>query len=242
MYFRTLHIALLAAIITFVAAQGVNPCHRNKEAQGRGVTCEKVRLPKNLCKACKLKPFVDGGKFANCRSIYDLDAPACRTQLKQYAQFNRHCDPVRARLVKNIKKNKQPLDYFMYAVCEECCDCVPMGAGVNQYRYRRRRRKLLNANRGNCAAHAYFDLCKIWPNVRYVTLGGGKEQFWKPKICPLLTQWFNSPDGANWLQRSYVPLDPRVATFLGQFLRVAKCRNRDLWQKCAALEHAQKRL
>lgn len=206
------------------------------------MTCEKVRLPRDLCTACKLKPFTLNGQFTNCRAIYDLDDPACRAQLRRYSQFNRHCDPVRARQTRNITRFREPLDYFIYSVCEECCDCIPIGATVDQYQQRRESGRLFRANRGNCPAHAFFDICRIWPNIRYVTLGGGRTQFWRPQICPLLTEWINSPAGANWLPRSFVPLNQSITEFLNIFLRVAKCRNRDMWMQCAALESAQSRL
>lgn len=234
---------ILALSVAFAIASR-NPCHESKGSNGAGVTCEKVRLPPKLCGACKLKPPGPGGNFVNCKAIYDLDDPACKLQLENYARMNRHCDPVRSRQVENFSNpaNKMGLDYFVYSVCEECCDCIPIGAKVSQYDDRKKNNTLYSSRRGNCPAHAAYDICLIWPNVKFVSGAKSKDQFWRPKICPLLRSWLNSPQSNNWLEKSFVPMDNRILEFLNRFGRVARCGNRDTWMRCHGLEEAQKRV
>lgn len=236
--------ALFLVAVLGLAAANKNPCHDNKGAQGSGVTCEKVRLPAKLCSACKLKPPGPGGNFVNCKAIYDLDDPACRAALTNYSLMNRHCDPVRANQVKNFNSssNKQGLDYFVYSVCEECCDCIPIGATSGQYNMRKMQGTLLSSHRGNCPAHAVYDICQIWPEVKFVSGLGSRDQFWRPRICPLLQQWLNSPQSQNWLSQSFVPMNPHIKYFLDRFGRVARCRNPSTWQRCHNLEDQQNRL
>lgn len=239
-----LRTALVLVLTVTLAAAGRNPCHDNKGSNGAGVTCEKIVLPPKLCGACKLKPPGPGGNFVNCKAIYDLDDPACRAQLENYARLNRNCDPVRVRQVENfsVPANKMGLDYFVYSVCEECCDCIPIGARSDQYSTRKEKNTLLSSRRGNCPAHAAYDICLIWPNVKFVSGPFSKDQFWRPKICPLLKSWLRSPQSNNWLERSVVPMDKRIFEFLTRFGRVARCRNRDTWMRCQMLEENQKRL
>lgn len=243
MFSFSLSLVFLATFLLHATADR-NPCHLNKTQNGLGVTCEKVRLPNKLCTACKLKPPGPGGHFVNCRSIYDLDSKACRYQLNQYAKFNRHCDPVRSRQLKGISNplNKQGLDYFIYSICEECCDCVPIGAHISQFRMRRKTGKLINVNRGNCPAHAVYDICKVWPKVRFVSRGKMKNEFSRPMICEELRKWFNSPASTNWLGRSFVPINDNIKHFLERFSYAARCTNRGTWERCQRLEAAQQRV
>lgn len=235
-------ILLLSTVLLHVSADK-NPCHPMKPKNGAGVTCEKIRLPNKLCLSCKLKQPLPDGNFRNCQAIYDIDDPACLTQLRKYAALNKDCDPVRPRqLAKLTKENKVGLDYFVYSICEQCCDCIPRGADPTQYKGRKAKNKLFYASRGNCPAHAYYDICQVWPNVRFVSGTGMGDQFNRPIICPLLKKWFQSPASANWLQKSFVPMNINIRNFLGRFAKAARCGNRDTWERCANLEFAQRRL
>lgn len=235
-------IYLLAHICS--ATGGRNPCHPRRWRARFGVTCERVVLPTELCTKCKLKPFQANGAFTDCTAIYDIDDGECREQLRQYAQLNGECDPVRARQVLDFQpqQNRFGLDYFLYAVCEQCCDCVPIGASVAQYEQRQMNDSLLNVRRGNCAAHAYFDLRNLWPEVRYVSAEGGDSLPTAPKILPFLDAWINSPAANDWIERSDVQIDPNIEAFLSLFVRAAVCSNRDVWESCTALEVAQNRV
>lgn len=244
--------AILGCLVVFFSvvssasgAQG--PCHKNKEDYGKGVTCEKVVLPPLLCSKCKLKPFNKfNGHFFNCASIYDINDTGCQEALSEYVQLNKNCDPVRKRQVEGISKmsNKQGLDYFVYSVCEQCCDCVPHGAEHGLYNYFLSKGKLFDSRRGNCPAHARYDICKVFPEVRFfkVSSGDDEDRWDYPKICPHLEQWFHSPDSSQWLYKGWVDMHQHIERFLNSFQWAARCYLKGIWQTCAELEEAQKRL
>lgn len=243
MQFALSALLLLSLILVTVAQR--NPCHDNKSGQGAGVTCEKVIIPKNLCKKCTLNPFNNlNGNFLDCRSIYDLENAGCRAEIRKYADLNKDCDPVRVEQVKAFSPTDvMGLDYFIYSICEECCDCIPRGTDPTDYVNLKAQNRLFIPNRGNCPAHAWFDICKIWPKVRFVS----RENWRDPKgdnpiICPVLTTWIRGPDATNWLQQDMVTQPQSVTKFLNRFLRVAKCKNRKGWEACARLEKAQDRI
>lgn len=238
-------LCLLSLVTTILASK--NPCHNNKWQQGQGVTCEKVVLPRWLCAACRLKPPQASGDFKNCRSIYDVTGPQCKSALQTYAWYNRECDPVRLRQVADFSNaaNVEGLDYFVYSVCEQCCDCVPRGSAPMQFWSRRSMNTLLNANRGNCPAHAWYDICAVWPKVRYVVDPNGlptpKQQ--NPNyLCPMLTTWIKRPENNPWLLKSWLWIDPPINDFFLSFFEVADCAHQRVWQSCADLEDKQNRL
>ncbi|CAN8062827.1 unnamed protein product [Agarophyton chilense] len=238
--------ALVAALgVCALGRSDLNPCHGVKSTYGKGVTCEKVEFPVGMCSACKLKPFNPfTGSFYNCAAIFDLDNPDCQAKLKRYAAINAHCDPIRLRQVQDFSNpsNRRGLDYFVYSVCEECCDCVPIGARQNQYVWRAQNNQLLNSKRGNCPAHAFYDLCAVLPNIRFSKTPGGQDHWDWPKICPLITKWQFSPASRNWLTKSYVNVDWRISRFLIWFFWDNHCGYWQTWRNCVALEHAQKRV
>lgn len=242
-------LAVLACLATLAAQSNatsdVNPCHPRKGALGRGVTCEKVVMPNWLCSACTLRPFRSNGHFEDCANIYDLDSSSCQNQLKQYARKNKDCDPVRYKQVQDFNNtaNRMGLDYFVYSICEQCCDCVPFGAKRSQYKARLESNTLLNAARGNCPAHAFYDICKVWPKVRYVSsISDSDNPKWMKTICPELTKWIKRPENVKWLPQSDVVIAPPIKNFFRRFFRVAKCGKRNIWKRCVDLEGAQKRL
>lgn len=219
------------------------PCHANKTALGQDVLCEGVSLPHDLCSSCKLKGFdPNSGAFLDCASIYDLDEPSCQSSLRRYAALNQ-CDIIRNQQVSNFSNasNKQGLDYFVYSICEECCDCVPRGVTALDYDSRAMQRNLLSARRGNCAAHARFDICKVLPRVRFFKLEGSGDYDEFPYACPMLEDWFQT-NSTDWLNRGWVPMDDRLERFLKTMYWAAKCGVKETWQRCASLESAQHRL
>lgn len=238
-------VCLLSLLTTIFASK--NPCHSNKSLQGRGVTCGKVVLPRWLCSACRLKPTAPSGDFKNCQSIYDLTNLQCQSALRAYAWRNRKCDPVRARQVQDFNNtdNVKGLDYFVYAVCEQCCDCVPRGSKPIQFWSRRSMNTLLSVNRGNCPAHAWYDVCAIWPKVRYVV-----DQFGLPApssqvpnyLCPMLTTWIKKPQNNPWLLKSWLYVDPPIKDFFISFFRAANCGQQRVWQSCTNMEYKMGRL
>lgn len=233
----------ILSIIAPTRAQGLFPCHNNKQAQGSQVTCSGVILPQDLCSSCKLKTFnTITGAFFNCRSIYNLGDGQCQASLIRYADLN-SCDPVRNAQVKdfNNPNNREGLDYFIYSVCEQCCDCVPHGATPGDFDYLKNQSRLLRARRGNCPAHAWYDVCTVLPKVRYFKGEDGPDYLGFEEACPQLKYWFeNESDG--WLQKGWVPMSDGVQNFLENMYSAASCTNKETWQRCTALEDAQNRL
>lgn len=247
----SLFLLIAAVLCTSIADAGSpNPCHKNKESFGRKVTCQKVVVPGWMCGACTLKEPQNNGDFKNCRSIYDIKAPACQEQLKYYAWLNRDCDPVRKKQVADFsnEENVRGLDYFVYSMCEQCCDCVPRGSNLFQYKNRQKEGTLMLVNRGNCPAHAWFDVCKVLPQIRYVERPNGqfapimKNGQLPPKLCPALTTWIKRPQNKNWLYKSYLTVELPINNFFQSFFNVLNCRSRVVWNSCVDLEGKQKRL
>lgn len=241
---RTVVSLLVLSLLAIAEAQsGFFPCHGNKQGLGHGAFCEVVEVPKNLCSACKLKGFnPHTGAFNNCKSIYDLDNGECQAALKNYANLNK-CDTVRNNQVNNFYSpaNKEGLDYFVYSLCEECCDCV--GVGVQQYQYDSlaSSNNLFSVRRGNCPAHAVYDICNVLPNIRFFKSEGSNEYHNLPKMCPLLKNW-QATQSANWQNAAWVPMSPQVETFLKTSMPALTCGNRGTWNNCVALESAQNRI
>lgn len=242
----------LFSMLLSTAMGGMNPCHENKGSLGKGgngyepVTCKNVKFSPQLCRACLLKPPTSNGNFKTCNAIYDLSRPWCRNQLRQYARMNADCDPVRTEQVKdfNNAKNREGLDYFVYSVCEQCCDCVPRGASVSQYPWRKANNKLLSVNRGNCPAHAWYDVCTVWPEIETITFPNGspKPNFRRGKLCPRLTKWMSRPNNNPWLFKSFLWVDPPIKNFFLTFFKVVNCKDRQVWSRCTDLESKQNRL
>ncbi len=158
---------LLTFTLTLLrTVKGGFPCHANRRALGAW-GCQSATLPYGLCKACPIKPVKPNGDFKDCKSIFNLDAPQCLPKLKQYVQLN-PCDKQRKNQVQQWTTSKQPwikkqakqkLDYFIYALCEECCDCIPKSSlHVPWWKAKQNENLLYTSKRGNCPAHAHFDV------------------------------------------------------------------------------------
>lgn len=244
---RTSHLAVLFFILfPFVSGErSRNPCHPGRSASRLGAPCEGIYLPTRLCRSCELSGYDSNGFFNDCTAIYKVSEPKCKAQLELYTKLN-PCDTVRAAQLGNLGNatNRRDLDYFVYSVCEECCDCIPSGARPWAYNQRRARgiSALTNLARGNCPAHAYYDICLVWPLVRHVSAPGNRLRSSFPKICPLLTSWFKSPAANNWNNNNNVTMAAPIKNFLLLFNRVARCRARPTWESCTALEKAQRRI
>lgn len=216
--------------------------------QEKASPCTTVRIPWNLCPACKLKPFTGKGAFLNFNGvnrydIYDLSTPRCKNELRRYVRFN-PCDTVRRNAVysMNKKNSKLVLIYFMYSLCETCCDCVPIGAKLGQYAQRKAANTLINIARGNCAAHFIYDTCKIWPKAGQITGLYGK-QLNLPQHCPDFKNWIDSPASNGWLTNNNVGgLTPKMKRAMTQLTNTARCREETLWKNCVRMESAQRRV
>ena len=158
-----LFLTLLSFLCVVQGKVGPAPCHRNKVAQGKGVKCEGVHLPPNLCQSCALKPVKPNGLFPNCQSIYRTTSPPCKAALRKYADQN-PCDWKRKEQLHRFNRlDQEALDFFIYSLCEECCDCIKKGTkpfmfNVLAKKHSAAKPTLYSPTRGNCPAHAYFDV------------------------------------------------------------------------------------
>lgn len=235
----------LALIFGLAQGQGKFPCHGNKDVLGAH-GCSSVTLPTNLCSACPLKAVADNGDFVNCGQIYDLDAAGCKSALQTYVAAN-PCDTKRAAQVSGWSGfDKESLDYFVYSVCEQCCDCIPLGTQEWQYesllgQHSDADPALYKPNRGNCPAHAFYDVCKIYPNIKYMKAPGGPDHPDWPNACPLLDSWFYSGASTNWLNQN-TELSFPVQRFLNNMNVANQCKAESVWKSCWDMEKKQNRL
>lgn len=234
-----------AVFVALAAAQfSTHPCHPNRNVAKMGCSCEHIRLPPEMCTKCSLRGYTAyGGNFDNCFSIYKIEEPECRAEIGKYVEMN-ECDTLRREQFKAFDDpdNFVALDYFVYAICEECCDCIPRESKEEEYEDRYSDRKLTNLRRGNCPAHAFYDICRVWPEVRSVSTKEGDERKGWPKMCPMVQSWFESEDSQGWLENEKTNMDWRLLRFLRQFNREASCRNEGMWKMCVGLERAQNRV
>ena len=247
--FVSLALSLFLHIIPSARATGTAPCHSNRKFQGDGVNCEIIKLPPKLCKVCKLRPTLARGMFASCSRIYDLMPLACRRLLRKYARLN-PCDEKRNAQVQDFSnpENVLGLDYFVYSVCEECCDCIPRGTKSKEdYTQLKAAGTLIKVDRANCVTHANFDVCKVWPNIRFIYKGRQSvpdaeelEDKW-PIICPKIRKWKDEFPGKTF-NVDEVPIPADIRQFLTRYTSVAPCRDRTVWEECFDLEKSQNRL
>lgn len=124
-------------------------------------------MPSNLCNKCHLKQSNPNGTFKNCQMIYNLDAPDCRAELQVYVN-NNPCDFIRKeQVLRWNQQDKIALDYFVYSICEECCDCIKKGSTASMYdalaaTHTTANPTLYTTKRGNCPAHAYYDVRQLF--------------------------------------------------------------------------------
>ena len=157
---------ICSLLITSCYSQGIYPCHSGREQLG-AAGCTEITLPHDLCTKCPLKDVHWNGDFKDCRSIYDIDAPGCQGQMIEYVNMN-WCDWRRAEQVDQWVNGgdqwtkdqaKEKIDYFVYAVCEQCCDCIPKSStDMDHSTAIQNEDWLFTHTRGNCAAHAYYDV------------------------------------------------------------------------------------
>lgn len=246
------------AVVLFVPvcfAASAFPCHKAKQTMGTGVTCTRVNIPDGLCTACPLRPPNANGQFIKCDDVYDSNVPGCLRKIGEYVEAN-PCDPVRADALARLKKDPtdrrahEAIDYFLYAMCEQCCDCVPMGANSDFFlSYKGAHTAvdptLYEAERGNCPAHAFFDVCKILPNVHYFARVGERDNpalATRPPACKMLASWFNSGASKNWQKNPKTTLSTDLRNFILNMLEVLQCSAQSIWMTCFNLESRQRHL
>lgn len=187
------------------------------------------------------------GNFLNNKDIYDLEVPACRSAIAEYVSLN-PCDTPRATQFANLENvdHRRRMGFFMYAICESCCDCIPIGSREGEYDDRKAGvdgKKLIQVRRGNCAAHMFYDVCAVWPRIKSVSAPGGKVESWRHQVCPLVRKWEASDASADWMTTALLKgVDKRILRFLHHFNVHGKCRSKKVWNECVKLEFAQGRV
>lgn len=240
--------AFLAGVLLLAfTAQGMQlrktTCHDTPFPKGS--KCEVVVVPPQLCNACNLKDVNLDGTFKDCSSIFNTSSAQCKFQLQKYVSLN-PCDTYVKRLVQSYKKNIENLDDFIYGVCEGCCDCVSIGAKVNEYWKRKTKNTLFDyKTRANCGLHPAIDLCNVLPKIKTFVSSSDdvptKTELAKmPYVCPSFRAW-----------REKRIKNPATATesvpkfahgFLQNLLKVFRCGQRTTWQRCTVMESRQERI
>ena len=236
-------VAFLATWPCSEGMSGLNPCHRGRSAATVAASsCDSIVIPPRMCRRCKIRAIGPNGQFPNCENIYDLDE-TCLSGIQEYVDLNECDDKRRDQINNQTPFNLRMLDFFVYSVCEECCDCIPFGARPEEYLERKAKGGdyLISLTRGNCPVHARFDICAIWPQAKDIVLPGIEPKLDRDPICPIIESWFQSPASQNWLTTN-VTIPRRIERYLKKFNRIARCRNRQVWEECAALEFAQNRI
>lgn len=248
MHHVNVNVSILFILLSFLsthidAERSRNPCHPGRSSSVLGSNCEYIRLPYALCNNCKLNGYDSSGYFNRCDAIYNINNPKCKFGIRRYVQLN-PCDTIRKKQLQsfNSRDSQFALDYFVYSICEECCDCIPDGSRKEQFLSRLKGNKLISYVRGNCPAHAHYDVCRVWPKVRDVARPGQPFIRNRPQICPIILQWFRSPNSRNWSGNNNTKFSKSILEFLQRLVKAARCESKGTWQMCVGLEKAQSRV
>lgn len=241
-YLPLLFAALLLLAHPSAARPDVAPCHNNKPGEA-APSCTTLVVPQSLCRACPLRPALPDGNYASCTDIYDLTAPACRPAIRAYAAAN-PCDTRRAFQVDRWSAaDRTSLDYFIYAMCEMCCDAAQFGSRVEQYEERRDSGRLWSAKRGNAAAHFFYDICTLYPSFQAFDLGEG-ECVDAPEgrsVCEDMREWVSGP-GKNWFGDNDVQIGPNIVDAIEDSMIAMSCSDQTIWSNCVTMEQLQNRV
>ena len=188
-----------------VAAEGVSgkdPCHPRDVRSETGTTCEQIALPPGICSACPVGVFDSGGAFADCTSTMSL-TNSCIDAMQLYVD-NNPCDTNRAQWLGTYRtadpnsvayeEARQRLDWFLFSVCEQGCDCLPQEQAD-------RNTRMIDVGRGHCQAHAYYHICTLMPDIRLLRIldgSGDQDVSSLPRACDYVRAWFNSPESDGW--------------------------------------------
>jgi hypothetical protein len=100
--------------------------------------------------------------------------------------------------------------------------------------------------RGNCQAHAYWDVCRILPNIKVIKSSNkpwpGGSDSWQ-EVCPLLSSWMSTPDGKNFPNVANTDVHPQVDTFLRELIDASELlTDPNIYRNCLLLETSQGRV
>ena len=131
----------------------------------------------------------------------------------------------------------------MYAVCETCCDCIPIGATVDEFDQRAKDKTLLTSVRGNCVMHYLFDVCKILPDVSDLARPNGQFLGVKKPVCEIIQEWRSRGFGRDWQLDPKVDQLPKAAKrYLARLTKFSGCRKKQIWESCIPMERARGRI
>jgi len=183
------------------------------------------------------------GNFQDCGNMYHID-DACAAKIEQYATAHQTCDPIRSQYLVDITSsdpNKRQealngLDYFIYAMCEEVCDCIPYSAPRGAYD--------IDVSRGNCFAHAHYDIMRIFPDIMRIHKMGTPLPIEIPNVkAGLGNMLLNHSD---WKGTYKVPFqgeeEMNIKAFLEQTMEALEADEPANWENCWALECSQNRI
>lgn len=245
--FVYLFVGVVAACIV-VALTEVTAAHETETDQFNSFNparqlfepCRTIRIPPRLCRSCPMLPFTANGTHTGSKhGIFDIDDRNCKKQIQKYLDANT-CDSATKRAVDENDRDR--INFFMYGVCEQCCDCIPIGSRVGEYDDRKKTNRLLTTRRGNCVAHFFIDVCRIWPDVEHITSLTGKEVR-RARVCPLMDEWFASNKSLNWVRSPRVEgLKVHARRALRSHLSKARCGYKRIWEDCVRLELSDSRI
>lgn len=226
-----------------IAAQGTVPCHINRNFMV-APACTHITLPPTLCASCSRARLSRDHQYKNCRQVYNIHCRTCRNSLKFFIKLN-PCDNIRRAQVEGWSAfDKLSLDYFVYSICEQCCQCIVKGLNKNNSKsitneHTGEKQVLHNDIRGSCVAHAFYDICNIYPNVKYFTLPSGSRHTDWPPVCPLLYRWFQSSTSYNWINEDNVQIEEEMKQFLNNINVANQCKLKSVWGQCSSIEEIE---
>jgi len=244
-------------VATVHAIMSGSPCHQNNDQNRPALDCEAIVLPKGLCNACGVDVPLNATslEYAKCRFVTNLQPfaqepnAACVERLEAYVNLNA-CDQRRREDVACFQNDTQVsclglpmrrfrarLDYFLYSVCEQACDCLPqIDASVVT--------KQVDVYRGNCQAHTLFDTCRVLPNIKSIRGedDASVDVSVLPKTCPAIQLWWEQ-EGDDFLHKPHVNVSTPVVSFLEQFVAATDLlQPNTLWSQCLYLESTLQRI
>jgi hypothetical protein len=137
------------------------------------------------------------------------------------------------------EEGRKILDFFVYAVCENACDCIPQTDASPTV-------PEISIERGNCQAHAHYDVCRILPNIKVIKSSNNEwpegSESWQ-EVCPLLSNWISTDDGKNFPNVAKTTVHPDVDTFFMEFMDANQLlSDPSVYRRCLVLETSQDRI
>jgi len=114
------------------------------------------------------------------------------------------------------------VDFFVYSICHQCCDCISLGASkANSGQWQ--------TSRSACPLHTWYNICAVLPKVRwFMNIGGGSTDGHGSKpMCDDLHAWFK-----GWKKNPNAELKNSLHHFLNSILLSTSCSVPGTWNRC----------